>query len=165
MLFMGMKALFYILLALAIGCAVYLTGYNVGIRQNRDNQDAAGYTVRHDTIRITDTVTAPYEVTRTRIRHDTIFTPKDTVFIPIERAQYVQRIENDSVKGEIRATVSGYDAHLDSLVYDIHVDRRTVFVTSRKKWGFCVGPAVGVGYAGRKIEPYIGFGITYGFNF
>lgn len=66
-----------------------------------------------------------------------------------------------------RAWVSGYMANLDSIqIYGRRETvRETVLVNKRKRWGFTVGPAVGVGWTGRGPAPYVGVGLTWGYSF
>lgn len=79
------------------------------------------------------------------------------VWVPIVQKEY-----GDST---YRAWVSGYMASLDSI--EIYRMRETVTVRERvrKRWGWCVGPAVGVGWNGRNWGPYVGIGIQWGYEF
>lgn len=81
------------------------------------------------------------------------------VEVPIMQKEYA-----DST---YRAWISGYMASLDSIeIYNkTQLIEETIFVTSRKRWGFTVGPSVGGGWNGRNFSPYIGVGITWGFSF
>lgn len=82
-----------------------------------------------------------------------------TVEIPI-----IQKVYGDST---YRAWVSGFMAELDSIeVYQRkEYIRETVTVTKTKKWNFTIGPTVGAGWNGRKIDPYVGLGVTWGWSF
>lgn len=155
---------------LGIGLAMlcFVVGYNVGLRKNAAVGDTDGRSVtleRTDTVTVRDTVTELVAHRVTVIRHDTLVTPRDTVYLPIEQRHYVHTLDNDSVKGTVTAAVSGFDVNLDSLYYDLSFTQKTVVVTKRRKWGFTVGPQVGVGYGGAGLKPYVGIGISWGYSF
>lgn len=118
--------------------------------------------IRIDTIRLTETIEKPITRYVKTIRVDTI-TNIDTLFIPIEQKEYIHNINNDSIKGSIKTVFSGYDVSLDSLQYDLSFTQKTLL--KRKRMGFTVGITTGVGYDfNKKINPFIGIGLTYGFQ-
>lgn len=161
-----MKRLAQIFAAIGVAAIFYLTGYNVGLhKQQATPEPKEDIILISDTIMIADTIREPVPVTKILVRTDTITTPKDTIFLPIESHEYVHSIENDSVRGKIKVTLSGYDAKLDSLIYDLTIPHETIIVSRRRKWGFTAGPQIGAGVAGGNISTYVGIGITYGFNF
>ena len=62
-----------------------------------------------------------------------------------------------------RATIRGYQAELA----DIWIKRRetTITVPYRKHWSLTLGPQGGVGITPKGIQPYAGFGATFGYSF
>lgn len=70
-----------------------------------------------------------------------------------------QKIYKDSL---YKVWISGYEANLDSI--EVYRKKETEIIThtvkkKEKKWA--VGPQIGVGMCGNKLQPYIGIGITY----
>lgn len=94
-----------------------------------------------------------------QLGHDTTVRDSVEVEMPLTLTEY-----RDS---NYVAWVSGYMATLDSIrvINRREVVTETIFVTSRKRWGFTVGPTVGAGWNGRGVEPYVGVGLTWGFSF
>lgn len=80
------------------------------------------------------------------------------VEIPITQKEYA-----DST---YRAWVSGYMANLDSIQIYNHTEIITETITreKRRKWGLTIGPSAGAGWDGRKLTPYVGIGITWGYR-
>lgn len=75
-----------------------------------------------------------------------------SVAIPITQKKY----EGDDYK----AWVSGYEPSLDS----IDVYRKTETITIReeqRRWGIGIVGGVGYGITSRKVEPFVGVGVTY----
>ena len=153
----------FLLIVLLTGCA-YIVGRNVGLHQHTECPNDL-FVVKTDTVRITDTIERPVPYRVSVVRHDTILSPGDTVFIPIQSKAYRHVVAEDSIKGTIDVVASGYNISLDSLVYNFDIKKETIRVTNRKRWGVTVGPQIGVGYAGKRLNPYVGIGVTYGFNF
>lgn len=133
--------------------------------------------VKTDTVEVTKTVTKllPVEIEVQKelsVTNHVADGRRDTLFREV--LTYEQPIENDSVEGKIRAVVSGYDARLDTLTYELHIPYRTVEHTTertveektvkKKRWGFHVGPGVGLGYDGKRFAPYVGVGLQWGLN-
>ena len=126
--------------------------------------DSINYEVRVDTVTINDTITNFTPKYITIVKTDTLITPKDTIYLPIEQKTVIEDIDNDSVKGSIKAVFSGFDAVLDTLQYDLQITNRTLY--KRRKWGFTIGVSSGIGYDfNNRVTPYIGLGVTWGYNF
>lgn len=157
----------YILFSLSILILSLSIGFLLGIKfekaQNAisDNIEI----IKTDTITITKEIIKPVPHYITKIKNDTIITTDiDTLFLPIEQKQYITEINNDSVKGQIKAVLSGYNASLDTLQYNLSFEQKTLL--KQRKWSFTVGPAIGIGYDlnNKKFNPYIGIGLTFGYN-
>ena len=158
----GMRAILWLLigfLAGAIACSFWAHRHG-GLDE-----------VSRDTVRIVDTV-AYYRpevrdsivtryVVRTMPVHDTI-AKLDTMVVH-DSVQVVVPITQKRYEGEdYRAWVSGYEPSLDS----IFVNHCTGVVTIRerlkpKRWGLGVQAGVGIGTVSRRIEPYVGVGVSY----
>lgn len=123
--------------------------------------------VRTDTIRYDSLIPVKESVVRTKKIpvHDTVFVTQtiavdgDSLVIPI-----TQRVYTDD--STYTAWVSGYDAMLDS----IETYRRNTIVTNtitiRKKpsrWSFGINAGYGYGLDSRRLEPYLGVGVSYRF--
>ena len=114
------------------------------------------------------TISKPQYITETIIRTDTI---KQDSVLPYIQRDYITSINTDSVSGEIKAVVSGYNAILDTLSYNLYIPTKTITntvetqITKYKKthlnWGVQMG--YGFGVFNRKSDLYIGFGIQYSF--
>ena len=123
--------------------------------------------VKIDTLKIFDTIRImkPILVKSIRLRKDTIsitkkaFIDSSKVVLPIE-----QKIYSDS---SYTAFVSGYRVVLDS----IHIRSPTTIInreierviTQTKGKHFSIGVVGGLGYGftTKKIEPFVGFGLSY----
>lgn len=167
---MYMKKLSEILAAIGLALLVFSVGYILGRhceldRLQKSVGDTSSLIVMRDTVMICDTVVEPVPVSSVILRHDTIVTPKDTVYLPVERKTYEQIIDNDSVKGSIRTMVSGYDLNLDSLTYNLRFTRDIIYMKQRKRWGWNVTAGPAAGYGPHGFQPYIGITVGYGFNF
>lgn len=161
--FINMKNVLYILLIIIILLIVFGAGFfTKSIIMN--NTKYENCIVRIDSIYITDTVIKPIPKYIDRIKYDTIITPNDTVYIPIEKSEIIHNINTDSIKGTIKAVYSGYNASIDTLIYNLSFQQKTLL--KRRKMGFTVGLTGGVGYDfNNKVTPFIGVGVTWGYNF
>lgn len=131
-----------------------------------------------DTITICDTIvdTIPYKlpvpVDSVVLRYETVKLPvidnvdsnqPDTVIKVDSMYVEVPIVQKEYKDSAYQAWVSGYRVNLDSInVFQKTItETNTVYINSRpKRWG--LGIQVGAGLAGqRKIEPYIGIGISY----
>ena len=175
-------AVAYGALLLAVGCLMalmYWLGYRHGERVGREGREEINnYEIFRDTVTVERQIAGPAPSARYIERTDTVTlalteTVRDTLWrtdsvrvsLPIERTEYCHLIDTDTVRGEIRASVSGYRASLDTLSYRLDVERTTILQRERKRWGFTVGPSVGAGWNGREFGPYVGIGVTWGYSF
>lgn len=131
--------------------------------------------VKRDTVYLTDTIVEvepiPVSIVSTEIRNrkltvakpDTIYlnfpesdTPKDSieVEVPITQVEY-----KDSL---YQAWVSGFEPKLDSIrIFQKSelITVETILKQKSKKWH--IGPAMGVGFTQRGIQPFFGVSLTY----
>ena len=158
--FIYMKQFRNILLILSLIILIYGFGFICGLKYYQPQEKEI---IRIDTIKITDTIEKPVLKYIRTIRTDTIITPNDTVFLPIEQKEYIHEIKNDTVNGSIKIVLNGYNPSLDSLQYNLSFTQKTLL--KRKRMGFTIGVTTGVGYDfNKKINPFIGIGLTYGIN-
>ena len=115
---------------------------------------------------------------------DTIYQPKDsfivrwqTAWLPVHDTTYIRETERvvDSVLVDVpisekvyegenyRATIRGYQAELS----DIWIKQRetTITVPYREHWSLTLGPQGGIGITPKGVQPYAGFGATFGYSF
>lgn len=122
--------------------------------------------VKTDTVTITKTIPKPEYITETVIRRDTI--EKETI-IPIVQRQYLTEINTDTVKGEITAVVSGYEATLDTLNYKLNIYPKSEIITiqeqitkyKQKKINFGIYGGVGYSVFTHKPDLQVGIGIVF----
>lgn len=92
------------------------------------------------------------EIKADSVRIDTV---KELVFLPREYMVY-----KDST---YRAVVSGVQPRLDSIeIYrktQVQTITKTISVPDRRRWG--LGIQAGAGWNGRKVQPYVGLGVSY----
>lgn len=126
----------------------------------------------------------PDTVTITKWVRDTVYQPKDsfivkwqTAYLPVHDTTYLRDTlqVGDSVLVDVpisekvyegenyRATIRGYQAELA----DIWIKRRETIVTVpyRKHWSLTLGPQGGIGITPKGVQPYAGFGATFGYSF
>lgn len=114
------------------------------------------------------TITKPQYITQTIIKTDTI--KADTVIPYIER-EYITSIDTDSINGEIKATVSGYNAVLDTLSYRLNIPTKTITNTIEtqitkykvKHWNWGVTAGFGYGVTTKRPDLFIGLGVQFSF--
>lgn len=114
------------------------------------------------------TIVKPRFITETIIRTDTV---KQDTILPIVQRDYITAINTDSVSGEIKAVVSGYNAVLDTLQYNLIIPTKTVTNTvqtqiskyKQKHWNFTVGVGGGYGLINRKADIFVGGMVGYSF--
>ena len=97
------------------------------------------------------------------VRIDSIF-----VQVPISVYQLDTVFKTDSTRLDLHIINSGFDVKLDSLYYRLEYQPTPpVIKKKRHRFGFYVGPAVGVGYdwTTGKTLPSVGVGIGVGFSF
>ena len=160
-----MKAAHLILLFL-LGCIV---GLSVKLCHRPDSSQpepsittVTDTIVVRDTLILRDTVFKPHYIER--VTTDTIEIKADTT-LSRERLTYSTTIDTDSLRGQIKAVVSGVDASLDTLSYNFIVPTKETFIEketiiekkiapSRFYWG--VGVGVGYGLINRQPDIFIG---------
>lgn len=148
-------------------------GFFVGKRNNNPTQETTTKTiVRTDTITKVDTlykeIVKPHYIREEIVRVDTI---KADTAIEIKQRKYLTIINEDSITGEIRAVVSGFNPSLDTLQYNLHIPTRTITNTmeiqttkyKQKHWNFTVGIGAGYGLINRKADVFVGGIIGYSF--
>lgn len=165
-----MKATHLILLFL-LGCIVGLS-VKLCHRPDSSQPDPSITTVTdtivvRDTLILRDTIRQPHYIERTTV--DTIKIKADTTLLR-ERMTYHTTIDNDSVRGEINAVVSGVDARLDTLSYSFIIPTKETFIektvtVTKQPSRFYWGVGVGVGYGLINRQPDVFVGITAGFRF
>lgn len=110
----------------------------------------------------------PKYLTETIIRTDTI--KADTAVNYVQR-EYYTNINTDTITGQIKAVVSGFNPSLDTLQYNLHIPTRTITNTietqttkyKQKHWNFTVGVGAGYGLINRKADVFVGGIIGYSF--
>lgn len=117
---------------------------------------------------IEKTIFKPQVITEEIVRVDTL---REEKTIPITQREYCTYISTDSVNGEIRAKISGYNAFLDTLSYKLYIPTRTVINTvetqsiryKRPHFNFMIGIGGGYGLFNKKADIFIGgvFGYTF----
>lgn len=113
-------------------------------------------------------ITKPQNITETVIRTDTI--KADTAVNYVQR-EYYTNINTDTITGQIKAVISGFNPSLDTLQYNLHIPTRTVTntVTTQiikpkvKHWNATVGVGIGWGLINKKPDIFLGG--TIGFSF
>lgn len=129
-----------------------------------------------DTITITKTIPKPEYIsesilktdTLTIIQNDTIV--RDTIVEMVQR-HYTTQINNDSIKGTINTTISGYNPVLDTLNYNLSIYPKTITNTiettitkyKTKHWNFTVGVGAGYGLINRRPDIFVGGMVGYTF--
>lgn len=114
------------------------------------------------------TISKPQYITETILRVDTI---KQDSVLPYIQRDYITSINTDSVSGEIKAVVSGYNAILDTLSYRLTIPTKTITNTvetqitkyKQKHWNFTVGVGCGFGVINRKADIFVGGMVGYSF--
>lgn len=163
-----MKPFYSFLIGLAAGAVL---GGWAGARTARPQADAppaATAVVRHDTVRVRDTVRVPVP---TPVKEYVIRTVRDTVRLAaapltdstaLAALPLTRRVYADST---FRAVVSGYRPQLDSLavfpVRQVVTEQVVVTRTVRKPARFSLGLQVGYGTDFRRHGPYVGIGLQW----
>ena len=114
------------------------------------------------------TITKPQYLTETIIRTDTI---KANTAVNYVQREYYTNINTDTITGQIKAVVSGFNPSLDTLQYNLHIPTRTITNTmeiqttkyKQKHWNFTVGIGAGYGLINRKADVFVGGIIGYSF--
>lgn len=163
------KALYIILLFLCLWIGFYLGKHNTNI----PNQETIIETIiRNDTIVKTDTlikeIISPKYIREEIVRVDTI--KADTTLL-YQRRTYLTQLNEDSISGEIKAVVSGYNAVLDTLSYRLTIPTKTITNTvetqitkyKQKHWNWGATAAFGYGITTKRPDLFIGLGVQYSF--
>lgn len=153
-------------LIIFIGCVVGSFCFG---RATKDTSIVRTEIVR-DTIVVRDTIREyyPQEVERVVVRTERVEVPvivRDTirevveVEIPIEEREYKSE--------EYYAIIGGYLPYLKSIeVYPrTQIVNATETITKRKRWGISLGVQAGYGITPVGSQPYVGVGISFGYNF
>ena len=98
----------------------------------------------------------PYPVHDTTAVHDTT-TVRDSVLVEVPIVEKTYEGEN------YRATIRGFNPELTSIWVN---EKQTIIrVPVQKHWTFTVGPQAGFGITPKGLQPYLGFGGTFGYTF
>ena len=122
--------------------------------------------VIYDTIYIKEYKTVKLPVTDTLYR-DSVKIDSIFVQVPISTYQLDTCITTDSTNLNIHIQNSGYDVKLDTLYYRFEYSPTPpVIKKKRHRFGFYIGPAVGVGYdyLNNKPVPTVGIGVGIGWS-
>lgn len=119
-----------------------------------------------DTVFIDHFVTKKLQLTDTLIKDSIII---DSVFVqvPISVYKLDTTFTTDTTRLDLSIQNSGYDVKLDSLYYRLQYTPTPPKLPKKKhRFGFYVGPSVGVGYdwTTGKTLPSVGVGIGVGFS-
>lgn len=168
------KAAWYIILA-----AVILTLINVSVYQcskaDVEEKTTTDTVYTSDTIMQTDTFCyfQPQYKLEYIERWCSIPTPADTTPIPIKRVEYQDSVVKDNGATVLWfASVSGYDASLDTLDFSVSYPQitNTEYITTtiekvKPAPRFSFGPSLGIGYGltSKQFDAYAGFSFTYRF--
>lgn len=169
-----LKQIIFILVATIV---ILFTTLAISITNHRTKQPVP----EPKTIILSDTIT--------QILYDTIYIKEyKTVKLPVKDTLYIDSVKIDSIFVEVPISVFKLDTvfQTDSTRLDLHIQNSGYSVTldtlfykfeyttplklpkkKRHRFGFYIGPAVGVGYDWRtgKTLPSVGVGIGIGFSF
>lgn len=164
------------ILLFALGCAVtsicFLLFQNKELEKEIIEVEKPIVKVETKVITKTDTIyrtiTKPKYITQTIIRTDTI---KANTAVNYVQREYYTNINTDTITGQIKAVVSGFNPSLDTLQYNLHIPTRTITNTmeiqttkyKQKHWNFTVGIGAGYGLINRKADVFVGGIIGYSF--
>ena len=122
--------------------------------------------VLYDTVFIREYKTVKFSVTDTlyidSVKIDSVF-----VQVPISVYKLDTVFQTDSTRLDLSIQNSGYDVTLDTLSYKFtYQPTPPVIKKKRHRFGFFVGPAVGVGYdyLNNKPVPTVGIGVGIGWS-
>ena len=158
---------FLIVIVTASVTAILLSPWLAKDRFKNVRQTTIDTVIKRDTIIDVDTFNVPHTVL-VPSKTDTIYQekiPKDTVLNTISKTY---DIDNDSVGAHV--VISGVNPRIDSMSIwakktSYSIDRtitKTIPMKDTKK--FKIYPSLGFGYGvfGKKLDIYIGIGVTYG---
>ena len=122
--------------------------------------------VVYDTVYIKEYKTVKLPTTDTLIK-DSIIIDSEFVEVPISVYKLDTTFTTDTTNLNIRIQNSGYDVKLDTLYYRLEYRQAPPVVPKKKhRFGFYIGPAVGISYdwTTGKVLPSVGVGIGVGFS-
>ncbi len=155
-------------LALVIFIGACVSSFCLG-RATKRAEPIAGE-VERDTVIIRDTITVYYPKyitqwrTRTvRVEVPVVDTTKENGSVTVE-LPITERVYEDE---DYRAVVEGYNPILKEIaVYPkTQIVTATETITKRKRWGVSIGVQGGYGLTPAGTQPYVGVGVTFGYNF
>ena len=149
--------------------AIVLTNHRVKSKQPETKTIVITDTLTnivYDTVYLERYKTVKLQLTDTLIKDSLII---DSVFVqvPISTCQLDTTFYTDSTRLDLFIQNSGFEVKLDSLYYRLEYKPVPPVVPKKKhRFGFYVGPAVGVGYDWRtgKTLPSVGVGIGVGWS-
>lgn len=161
--------IFLLVIVTAAATAILLSPWLAKDRFKNIRHTTIDTVIKRDTVTKVDTFNVPHTVLIPS-KVDTIYQeriPKDTT-LKVTRNTY--DIDNDSVGAHV--VISGVNPRIDTMSIwakkmTYTIDRtitKTIPIKDTKR--FKIYPTVGVGYGvfGRKLDMYIGIGMTYSFN-
>ena len=119
-----------------------------------------------DTVYIDHFVTKKLQLTDTLIK-DSIIIDSIFVEVPISTYQLDTVFKTDSTRLDLHIINSGFEVTLDTLYYRLqYTPTPPVIKKKRHRFGFFVGPSVGVGYdyLNNKPVPTVGIGVGIGWS-
>ena len=122
--------------------------------------------VIYDTVHIKEYKTVKLPVTDT-LYIDSVKIDSILVEVPISTYKLDTVFQTDSTRLDLFVQNSGFDVKLDTLYYQLqYIPTPPVIKKKRHRFGFFVGPAVGISYDYKtgKTLPSVGIGIGIGFS-
>ena len=160
---------FLIVIVTAAATAILLSPWLAKDRFKNVRHTTIDTVIERDTVTKVDTFNVPHTVL-VPSKTDTIYQekiPRDTVLNTISKTY---DIDNDSVGAHV--VISGVNPRIDSMSIwarkmTYTIDRtitKTIPIKDSKR--FKIYPTIGVGYGvfSRKLDMYVGVGVTYSFN-
>ena len=120
----------------------------------------------YDTVFIKEYKTVKLPVTDTIIR-DSVKIDSVFVEVPISVYQLDTVFQTDSTRLDLHIINSGFEVTLDTLYYRLQYTPTPIKLPKKKhRFGFYIGPAVGISYdwTTGKVLPSVGIGIGVGFS-
>ena len=148
--------------------AIVLTNHRVKSKQPEQKTIIVTDTITnviYDTVFIREYKTVKLPVTDTLYR-DSVKIDSIFVEVPISVYQLDTTFTTDTTNLNIHIQNSGYDVSLDTLSYKFTYQPTPVIKKKRHRFGFYVGPSVGVGYdyLNNKPVPTVGIGVGIGWT-
>ena len=160
------RILLLLALLLAVGVS-YWAGWHVG---HRSVFVPAG---KPDTVTVTKWVAAPVPEPQVKpvlpklvwlpiVEHDTLAV-HDTTAVRDSVLVEVPIVEKTYPGENYRVTIRGFQPELVDIW--IRQDEKYITVPYYKRWSLTLGPQAGVGITPKGVQPYAGFGLTFGYSF